>query len=438
GLATQTFCSGTSPTLADISVTGSTITWYAGSSGGSSIPGTTALANGTTYYASQTVNGYESQTRLAISADVNSTPAAPGGSSSQTFCSGTNPAVSNLAVTGSNILWYDAATGGSIVSGSSTLANGTTYYASQTLGGCESSSRLAVTATVNTTPAAPTGIATQIFCSGTNPLVSDLTVTGSNIAWYDAATGGSVVSGSSALTGGTTYYASQTVNGCESPTRLAVTATVNTTPATPTGLATQTFCSGTSPTLADISVTGSTITWYAGSSGGSSIPGTTALANGTTYYASQTVNGCESQTRLAISADVNSTPAAPGGSSAQTFCSGTNPAVSNLAVTGSNILWYDAATGGSIVSGSSALANGTTYYASQTLGGCESSSRLAVTATVNTTPAAPTGIATQIFCSGTNPLVSDLTVTGSNIAWYDAATGGSVVSGSSALTGGTT
>ena len=44
-------------------------------------------------------------------------------------------------------MWYDAATSGNIVAGTTTLVTGTTYYASQTISGCESTTRLAVTAT---------------------------------------------------------------------------------------------------------------------------------------------------------------------------------------------------------------------------------------------------------------------------------------------------
>jgi len=59
------------------------------------------------------------------------------------------------------------------------------------------------------------------------PTVADLTTTsGSNIKWYAASTGGSALATSTVLVNGTTYYASQTVNGVESATRLAVTATV--------------------------------------------------------------------------------------------------------------------------------------------------------------------------------------------------------------------
>ena len=65
---------------------------------------------------------------------------------------------------------------------------------------------------------------------------------------------------------------------------------------------------GGGPTLANMVVTGTGIQWYTAATAGSLLPSSTALVNGTTYYASQTVNGVESATRLAVTATVNSRP----------------------------------------------------------------------------------------------------------------------------------
>lgn len=80
-------------------------------------------------------------------------------------------------------------------------------------------------------------------------------------------------------------------------------------PAAPTGSASQTLCSGA--TLAQLNATGSEIQWYTTSVGGSPLPSNTALIDGTTYYASQTVNGLESTSRLAVTVTINSIPSAP-------------------------------------------------------------------------------------------------------------------------------
>ena len=63
--------------------------------------------------------------------------------------------VSSLISSGTGIKWYTTATGGTALLASTPLVNGTTYYASQTVDGVESSVRMAVMATV-VTQAAPT------------------------------------------------------------------------------------------------------------------------------------------------------------------------------------------------------------------------------------------------------------------------------------------
>ncbi len=67
----------------------------------------------------------------------------------------------------------------------------------------------------------PGGNATQSFVY--YGYVSDLVATGTAIKWYDAPTGGNLLSPSDFLNNGLIYYASQTVSGCESQTRFAVT-----------------------------------------------------------------------------------------------------------------------------------------------------------------------------------------------------------------------
>ncbi|MBS1756308.1 MAG: hypothetical protein JSU03_03435, partial [Bacteroidetes bacterium] len=181
------------------------------------------------------------------------------------------------------------------------------YYASQTdVNGCESINRLDVTVTINN-PAAPTGSGTQSFCFIDGKKVSDLSVTGdlgSSITWYNAATGGSVVPASTLLVDNTHYFASQTVGGCEGTARLDVLVNVSN-PAAPTGSATQFFCSDASHTVADLTATGTTIQWYATSTGGSPLSGSTVLVNGNSYYASQIVAGCESASRLQVTVTIN-------------------------------------------------------------------------------------------------------------------------------------
>ncbi|HET8838375.1 MAG TPA: T9SS type A sorting domain-containing protein [Flavobacteriaceae bacterium] len=68
---------------------------------------------------------------------------------------------------------------------------------------------------------------------------------------------------------------------------------VNPTPALPTGDANQFFEDG--ETLADLEVTGTNLIWYSDSAGTVVIPDSTVLVDVTTYYVSQSIDGCESE-----------------------------------------------------------------------------------------------------------------------------------------------
>jgi Ig-like domain CHU_C associated/Secretion system C-terminal sorting domain len=352
--------------------------------------------------ATYTATATNSVTGCNITATVNvtvtSTPAPT--ASAQTFCGATT--VSQLQATGTTIQWYSTATGGSALAGTAAVTTGT-YYASQTLNGCESITRTPVAVTVNVT-AAPTAAA-QTFCNAAT--VADLVATGTTIQWYAAATGGTALSANDALATGT-YYVSQTLNGCESA-RTAVAVTVNVTPA-PTAVA-QTFCNAAA--VADLVATGTAVQWYAAATGGTALSANDALATGT-YYASQTLNGCESaRTAVAVTVNVTAAPTAV----AQTFCNAA--AVADLEATGTAVQWYAAATGGVTLNENDALATGT-YYASQTIDGCESTTRVAVSVTVNVTPAVEGATTQEIaVAQGEDATIEDIVVTAQGtVTWY--------------------
>lgn len=108
--------------------------------------------NQTTTYFFTPNDGQCSSNSTSLTVEVNST-LPPTGEANQNF--NYDATVSNLAAIGANIKWYISSTGGTELSSSLSLINGTTYYASQTINNCESQDRLAVLANV---AAAPTGI----------------------------------------------------------------------------------------------------------------------------------------------------------------------------------------------------------------------------------------------------------------------------------------
>lgn len=139
----------------------------------------------------------------------------------QTFCATNNPKISDLQITGQNIKWYDAA--GNILTTTTALINGQTYYASQTINGCESN-KTAIQVTVNSTPK-PTANTNQDFCASSNPTLEKLVVTGTALKFYNAT--GNVIPMSTPLVSGQIYYVTQTLNNCESE-KLAITVTLST------------------------------------------------------------------------------------------------------------------------------------------------------------------------------------------------------------------
>ena len=108
------------------------------------------------------------------------------------------------------------------------------------------------TVTISTQPL-PTATSPQPFCIQQNATLNDIAITtGQNIKWYDQLTAGTLLSNTTPLQNGISYYASQTINGCESE-RIPVIVNIQNT-LSPTGDASQSFCSSQNPTLSTIAV----------------------------------------------------------------------------------------------------------------------------------------------------------------------------------------
>ncbi|WP_421828573.1 T9SS type A sorting domain-containing protein [Larkinella sp.] len=224
---------------------------------------------------------------------------------------------------------------------------------------------------------------------------------------------------------------SPAVNGSVSATPLTITAI----PAAP-GTADIAYCVGTTPaSLTATASAGATLRWWGTSaSGGSSTPTaptpSAASAGTTTYYVSQTINGCEGP-RGDITVTVSGVPAAPTTGAAPVYCQ-SSPAspLSATATGGATLNWYGTSqTGGtasSIAPTPSTDAVGTvTYYVSQSIGTCEGP-RTGIVVTVTAKPAPPTVVTPLSVCLGTPVPALSATPSGSNtLSWYGTnATGG--------------
>ena len=342
-------CAGSSATLTATSGAASpTYLWSPGGATASSI--TVSLASTTTYLVTVTDGSSGCAGSGSGTVTVNAATAAPGVTTPVLYCLGTT--ASPLSATGTSLLWYTTATGGTgsttAPTPSTATAGNFTYYVSQTVTtngvACEGA-RAAIVVTVNAATAAPGVTTPVVYCLGTT--ASPLSATGTSLLWYTAASGGtgstSAPTPSIATAGNTTYYVSQTVttNGvaCEGA-RAAIVVTVNAATAAP-GVAPVVYCLGA--TTSPLSATGTSLLWYTAATG---VTGTataptpsTATAGNTTYYVSQTVttNGvaCEGA-RAAIVVTVNALPSDPTQNVTQPTCANSNGTVAVTTPTGAD------------------------------------------------------------------------------------------------------
>jgi gliding motility-associated-like protein len=349
--------------------------------------------------------------------------------SPQTFCIQQNATLGDIEVQEQNIKWYNAQSTGTLLPITTLLQNGITYYASQTINGCESE-RTPVTINIQNLPP-PTGSANQPFCSAQNPTIANLDITGNSIKWYDATNGSSLLAETASLIDGKTYYASQTVNTCESP-RFGITVSIVNTPSAPLLSGQTEFCKTENATLDKIQITGQNLKWYDTSFSAAVLPNTTLLEDNKTYYVAQTI-GCESD-RTPILVRVYDT-ALPTGSTSKQFCIDENATLASIGIIGTNIKWYDSAINGSNLPETTLLQNAT-YYATQTENNCESK-RLTVTVKIQDTQP-PSAASLQKFCIQKKTIIDNIDITGENVKWFESVSSDISLSESTPLENGIT
>ncbi|KAB1153589.1 gliding motility-associated C-terminal domain-containing protein [Flavobacterium luteum] len=436
----KSVCQGQSnPALTATVTVGETIDWYSASSSGSTLVTNNAsftplntIPGVYTYYAQarKIVDGCLSSGRTAVSLTITA-QVAPTGALTQTFCESQNATVADLVATGTSIKWYPTISSSTVLLSSASLVDGEDYFASQTAASgflCESVNRLRVTVNI-IKPLSPTGSSIQSFCESENATIADLLATGTSIKWYSTLTSTIALSSSALLVDGEDYFATQTTTSgllCESVNRLKVTVSISK-PAAPIGSSTQSFCESQNAIIASLLATGTNIKWYSSAISTTALISTLALADGD-YFATQTTAtglSCESVNRFKVTVTINK-PAAPSGLGTQIVCnSGT---IANLNATGTNIKWYANPTGGTALTSSIVLISGTTYYATQTVGSCESVTRYPLVVTI-VNPQIPTSGGNQSVCA-TSPLqtlTATATVVSGTIDWFDALTNGNLV-----------
>ncbi len=479
----QEFCD--SATVANLVTTsGTSIQWYDAATGGNLLADTTALVDGQIYYASQTdaTTGCESSVRTVVTVTIYKSPNAGAPNSTGIVTCNNSTIDLNSGLDGTQDLggiWYEGSDNtGTVVANPTTYdvtglaANNYqfTYYVvasapciddsatitvtveaplnagtDNTIDICSNSGTIDLFTQLGGTPetggtwspamASTTGVfdplvdasGTYIYsltnACGTFSSQVDVTVTqapnaGSDntalICVIDGVTdlfpllGADAQSGgvwSPALTSGTgefdpsidasgVYTYTVAATGPCSPDSVAeITVTVSDTPAPVVVEVNPEFCLADNPTVLDLNsvltLTG-TVNWYEDAALTIVANLTDNLIDGEDYYATQTNSeGCESSTSsVQITAIINDISTPTLADANQEYCINDNPAptISDLTLNitehdTNSVVWYDAETGGNIISSSTELSNLTSYYAVlvDATTGCESSVRLEVT-----------------------------------------------------------
>ncbi|WP_316746765.1 putative Ig domain-containing protein [Pedobacter gandavensis] len=434
---TAPFCIGTKALLTATAdkVTSPVFTWY--SDAALKVP----VANGpvfeptvtvtTTFYV--TVSGSNRCENVAGDAKIVTLIVNPPATASDlilsgggtTVCEGTSVKLTaaSTSVTNPVFTWYtDEALTNAVFTGpilEKVFTATTTYYVTvKGANKCENLPGTAkvITVTVNPLPEVPVIVngAGAGICAGDGVTLSVQTPrTGTTYQWYDAATGGTLLGSGSTLQTGVLnltkdyYLLATNTSGCGIASgRVKVTVIVNVKPAVPSvASAAVSTCSGSTTVLTITNpVTGITYNWYSNPTGGSplgtGVNFTTAVINTTTtFYAEAATATCTSTSRTAVVVTPSALPTPPTSVSGAVdpLCS------SNTAVLRVNnpdpaltYRWYSVETNGThLAEGTTfttpALTATTTYYVGSvnTLTGCLSSTRSAVTITILPKLAAP-------------------------------------------------
>ncbi|WP_295119572.1 PKD domain-containing protein [uncultured Chitinophaga sp.] len=388
-------------TAAQLTATGTALRWYTSATGGAGSPTAPTPSTNTpgvvNYYVTQTLPGQCESVRTPLPVTTHPATPAPGVTSPVMLC--LNQAATPLTATGSGLLWYTTATGGTgdaTAPTPSTAATGNTdYYVSQTVNGCEGP-RALIRVTVSPLPVAPVVVTPINYCQFATAI--PLTAPGTGLLWYTAAIGGS---GSptapvppTGTPGTTTWYVSQ-ATGCGESPRSPIEVIVTAAPNANISYAPNLLCNIATTPVVPVTLSGTTGGTFSISPGGMTIAtdGTIAPAGATAgvytiNYRIPAAGGCALYNTSAT-VTVNGTPTAT--ISYPDLCTSGNP--TPVIRTGSAGGTYSAPAGLTIDAVSGVITPGSstpgTYIVTYTIAAAPPCPGFSTTATLTIT-AAPT------------------------------------------------
>ncbi len=441
------FCGSQSITLTASGGSGSsTYKYYSANSGGTLLytgaSWTQTLGVATyNYYVGTSKNGCESTTRKAVTVTIKPFPTVTMSKNAASYCvsDGTTNLTSESGVSPTNGTWTVISGNGAILGAVLSFASASTVVTNYavTLNGCVTNKIF--TATINANPNTPTTVTGAGDYCGTQDvtLTASGSTAGSIYKYYSASSGGSLL-----YTGATwdqmlgvgnySYYVEAALNGCISPSRLQAVVNVKASPAAPADLTADSGCANQVPVSIDLQVqsSGGTIEWW--SETGLITTGGTYTANvsvTTTFKAREVLNGCPGP-YTTVQAIVHPEPVTPTANN-QSRCGNGPVTLSVSGISGTTYRWYsDEFGGGQIASGltydTPVLSADQIYWFEYTDdNGCNTSSRVAVTATINPLPAGVVVSDVHRCEAGTISLATSNPIPGTTYKWYDIAIGGS-------------
>ncbi|AQG79302.1 T9SS type A sorting domain-containing protein [Spirosoma montaniterrae] len=398
--------------------TGQNLLWYNSQEGGTGSVAapvvSTSQASQNSYYVSQSLDGCESR-RAVLPVTVYATPDLPKVEPAGPYCQYTQALP--VVATGQNLKWYRDASGGasmgSTVTPDTKEPGSFTYYVSQSINGCEGG-RSSFTVKITPAPTLPSAITAYSYCQ--KDAATALKATGNALTWYDASgkRSDTAPTPSTDTPGTVSYFVTQTVENCESG-RVDIKITTKPTPGAP-GTSAVTVCQNANAQT--VTASGQNLLWYTTNTGGTGAgmaPTINTNQSGqTTYYVSQTLDGCEGP-RATLTATVKPLPPAPGVTQ-RDICQFAKP--EPVTATGVDLKWYNPEGNRfnetPIINTEKGAAF--SYQVSQTVDGCEGP-RATLSVNVLTTPTPIVPKTTLELCQGTT--AQPLDATGTNLKWTD-------------------
>jgi len=352
----------------------------------------------------------------------------PTGLATQSFCD--SATVADLSATGTSILWYDEATGGTALSPADALGDGENYFATQTdaITGCESSVRLEVNVIINQSPNSGTPSGPLTVCDNNTAVDLITGLDGSQDAtgtWFDTDSTGALTDNifDASLVSAGSYQFTYTVTGIapcvDSSTIITVTVEETVFAGTDTTLD---VCSddGTIDIFALLGGADSGGTWSPALASGSNIFDPTADSSGTYTYTIS--NSCSTDSSDIV---ITITQAPDAGSDANADLCLVNGMVDLTTYLGgtpdTNGTWSPPLASGTNDFDPTIDIAGIYTYTVSAIAPCTTDSTAQLTVTISDSPEPVVVEPTLTFCLSQNPTVSDLTsaVSGDSITWYE-------------------